>query len=135
MLHCQRGQAECDEHLKPLVTIIWTYSYKIFKDKLREVYLRIFSGETFIVGNIIQSMELGIDFLGHFKHLPVNLHHDMPISEDVEPSHPGQMLGLLALSFSCPPQSSKLPPLGAQYSRLTDLVAPVKHAGHSCFYS
>ena len=56
----------------------------------------------------------------------------MPLSQNMEASHPGQMLGL-----PCPPHlllnpPSHLPPLGTQSSRLANLVAPVKHAGHAC---
>ena len=40
-LQCQRGQAESGEHLKPLVTIIWTYCNNIFIDVLRGVDLRM----------------------------------------------------------------------------------------------
>ena len=63
--------------------------------------------------------------------------HPLPLDQDVAPPeqvaspHPGQVLGLPLLPHLLLHQHHRLPPLGAEAGRVTDLVAPVQHAGHA----
>ena len=61
---------------------------------------------------------------------PLPLDHDAAPLEQVAPPHPGQVLCLPLLPHLLLHLHHRLPPPSTQAGSVTDLVAPVQHAGH-----